>query len=103
WPILRELPAVGISVLAEGHAEICRTLAAKGVDRFAQVSWEASDSGAVFIHGAALWLDCQLEKEFAAGDHDIALLRIESIRSFPEVAPLIFHRSTFHGLADRIE
>jgi flavin reductase (DIM6/NTAB) family NADH-FMN oxidoreductase RutF len=103
WPVLRELPSVGISVLAEVHAPTCRLLAAKGVDRFAQVSWEASDTGAVFIHGAALWLDCQLEKEFPAGDHDIALLRIDTMRSFPEIAPLVFHRSTFHRLADRVE
>jgi flavin reductase (DIM6/NTAB) family NADH-FMN oxidoreductase RutF len=103
WPVLRDLPAVGISVLAESHASICRTLAAKGIDRFAKVSWEASDSGAVFIHGAVLWLECHLEEEFAAGDHAIALLRIDTIRSFPDVAPLVFHRSTFHGLAERIE
>jgi flavin reductase (DIM6/NTAB) family NADH-FMN oxidoreductase RutF len=103
WPVLRELPSVGISVLAEVHAPICRLLAAKGVDRFAQVSWEAVDSGAVFIHGAALWLDCQLEKEFPAGDHDIALLRIDSMRSFPEISPLVFHRSTFHRLAAHID
>ncbi len=103
WPVLRELPGIGISVLAEGHASLCRMLAAKGINRFAGISWEASGSGAVFIHGAALWLDCELTDEFAAGDHDIALLRICTMRSFPEVSPLIFHRSAFYRLAGRNE
>jgi len=103
WPVLRELPSVGISVLAEAHAPICRLLAAKGVDRFSQVSWEATDSGSVFIHGATLWLDCQLESEFPAGDHDIALLRIQTMSTFPEIDPLVFHRSMFHRLAGRID
>jgi flavin reductase (DIM6/NTAB) family NADH-FMN oxidoreductase RutF len=102
WPLLRRLPRVGISVLGQEHASICRTLAAKGVDRFAHVSWEAAESGAVFIHGAALWLECQLAAEFPAGDHDIALLRITRLRTFPEVAPLVFHRSQFCRLANQV-
>ena len=101
WPVLRRLPGLGVSVLAETQVPICQALARKGGNRFAQVRWEASSSGAVFIRGAALWLDCTLESEVEAGDHDIALLRICGMRCFPEVAPLVFHRSSFRRLALR--
>jgi flavin reductase (DIM6/NTAB) family NADH-FMN oxidoreductase RutF len=99
WPVLRRLPGLGVSVLAETQVSICQALARKGGNRFAGVRWEASGSGAVFIGGAALWLDCTLESEVAAGDHNIALLRIRNMRCFPDVAPLVFHRSSFHRLA----
>jgi flavin reductase (DIM6/NTAB) family NADH-FMN oxidoreductase RutF len=99
WPVLRGLPGLGVSVLSESQAGICQALARKGGNRFAGVAWEASGSGAVFIGEAALWLDCTLESEVAAGDHVIALLRIASMRCFPEMAPLVFHRSAYHRLA----
>jgi flavin reductase (DIM6/NTAB) family NADH-FMN oxidoreductase RutF len=87
----------------EGGVATCLALSRKGGDRFEQVRWQASASGAVFVADASLWLDCTLENEVAAGDHDIAVLRIHSMRAFPEVAPLVFHRSSFRRLAAKEE
>jgi len=99
WPLLRSLPRLGLSVLAEEHGPLARTLAAKGIDRFAEISYERDDDGAVFVHGSALWLSTTLWKEVPAGDHHIALLRIETLWSYPDIAPLIFHGSEFRRLA----
>jgi flavin reductase (DIM6/NTAB) family NADH-FMN oxidoreductase RutF len=99
WPVLRKLSGLGVSVLAETQVTICQALATKGGNKFAGVRWERSSSGAVFIGDAALWLDCTLESEVAAGDHVIGLLRIRNMRCFPEVAPLVFHRSSYRRLA----
>jgi flavin reductase (DIM6/NTAB) family NADH-FMN oxidoreductase RutF len=98
WPLLRELPRLGLSVLAQEHGPVARALAARGIDRFAAVSWQRTDEGAVFVHGSALWLDTSLIQEVPAGDHIIALLRIEALWSYPDVAPLVFHGSTFRQL-----
>jgi len=98
WPLLRLMPRLGLSVLAEEHGEVARALAARGVDRFAHVSWQHTDAGAVFVHGSALWLETTLINEVPAGDHNIALLRIEALWSYPDVAPLVFHGSTFRQL-----
>jgi flavin reductase (DIM6/NTAB) family NADH-FMN oxidoreductase RutF len=98
WPLLRERPRLGLSVLAEGHGPVARALAAKDTDRFANVSWESSGEGAVFVHGSALWLDTTVWKEVPAGDHAIVLLRIESFTVHPDVAPLVFHGSAFKQL-----
>ncbi len=99
WPVLRDRPRLGLSVLAEGQDEICARLASKTGDRFAGTSWFASPDGAVFVHGATLWLDCTIHAEVPSGDHDIVLLNIHGISADPDVLPLVFHGSRFRRLA----
>jgi flavin reductase (DIM6/NTAB) family NADH-FMN oxidoreductase RutF len=98
WPKLRTLPRLGLSVLAEEHGPAARALAARGIDRFAEIDWQRADGGEVFVAGSALWLSTTLWKEVSAGDHDIALLQIEALWSYPDVAPLVFHGSSFRQL-----
>ena len=99
WPKLRRQSHLGLSVLAEDQDTVCRSLAAKGGDRFADVDWAAGDDGSVYIHGANLWLDCSLYAEIPGGDHTIVLLEIHGLRAEPDRAPLVFHGSRFRRLA----
>jgi flavin reductase (DIM6/NTAB) family NADH-FMN oxidoreductase RutF len=99
WPLLNTMPRLGVSVLGEDQGELCRALAAKTGDRFARVEWEASDIGAVFLRGAALWLECSVHAQLPAGDHDIALLNIHRLDTYDDVQPLVFHGSRFRQLA----
>ena len=70
-----------------------------GCDRFAGTDWVADD-GAVFVHGATLWLSCTIHTEVPAGDHDIVLLHVHGIRADTTAAPLVFHGSRFRRLAN---
>jgi flavin reductase (DIM6/NTAB) family NADH-FMN oxidoreductase RutF len=99
WPMLRKSPRLGISVLAERQASTCQALSARHQERFAEVTWEQAAGGAVFIRGAALWLQCRTVQELPAGDHFIVVFQIEAYERFPGVAPLIFHDSRFRQLA----
>lgn len=99
WPRLRDLPRLGISVLAEGHDDICMSLSRKCDDRFADIAWDRAPHGGVFVHGATAWLECSLYSEVPAGDHTVALLEIHGLRADPEAAPLVFHGSRFRRLA----
>jgi flavin reductase (DIM6/NTAB) family NADH-FMN oxidoreductase RutF len=99
WPKLAKLDRLGLSVLAGDHAPIARALASKTGERFDGVDWTATDSGAVFVHGATLWLECAPFKRVAAGDHEIVVLQIVALAMYPDVAPMVFHRSNFHELA----
>ncbi|MGI5129933.1 flavin reductase family protein [Pseudonocardia sp. CA-107938] len=99
WPVLRGAPRVGLTVLAEQQSEHCARLASRSGDRFAGVAWTATSDGAVFIDGGALWLDCAIEREIRAGDHDLVLLRVLGLRSGGSQAPLVFHGSRFRRLA----
>ncbi len=85
WPKLARLERLGLSVLAGGHGQIARALASK--------------NGAVFVHGSTLWLECAPFKRVEAGDHEIVILQIVSLAAYPDVTPMIFHRSGFRELA----
>ena len=99
WPKLATLKRSGLSVLADGHGPIARALASKTGDRFSGADWTATESGAVFLHGATLWLECAPFKRVEAGDHEIVILQIVSLAAYPDVTPMIFHRSSFRELA----
>jgi flavin reductase (DIM6/NTAB) family NADH-FMN oxidoreductase RutF len=99
WPRLRGQRRLGLSVLAEGQDLVCRSLAAKDGDRFADVDWESGEDGSVYVHGASLWLDCSVHAELPGGDHTIVLLKIHGLRAEPDRAPLVFHGSRFRRLA----
>jgi flavin reductase (DIM6/NTAB) family NADH-FMN oxidoreductase RutF len=99
WPKLATLHRLGLSVLAGDHAPIARALASKTGDRFNGIDWMATDSGAVFVHGATLWLECAPYKRVEAGDHEIVVLQIVALAIYPDIAPMVFHRSNFHELA----
>lgn len=98
WQVLRHLPRIGLSVLAEDHDQVCRALASRDADRFGSVSWQASERGAVLIADASLHIECSIEREIDAGDHLLVLLAIETLKSEPAVAPLVFHGSRFRQL-----
>jgi flavin reductase (DIM6/NTAB) family NADH-FMN oxidoreductase RutF len=99
WQVLNELPRIGLSVLSEGHSSVMSTLAGKAVDRFTDVVWKSSESGAVFVDGSSLWLECSLFDTVTAGDHDVALLEIHRMKAFPDVLPMVFHGSKYTQLA----
>ena len=102
WPKLATLEHVGLSILASDHGPIARSLASKSPDRFGDVDWVAVDSGAVFVRGAPLWLECRPHRLVEAGDHLIVLLQVTAVAMDAEVAPMVFHRSTFRELAEAL-
>lgn len=98
WPKLKDLPALGISVLGESHDAAAKALAAKTGDRFAGLETHSRESGAVFVHGTSVWLESSIEQLVPAGDHTIVILRVSELTVHDDVAPIVFHRSTFRRL-----
>ncbi|QEE62126.1 flavin reductase family protein [Salinibacterium sp. dk2585] len=98
WPTLSSVKRLGLSILGAGQGAVCRTLSARGVDRFADVPWQAGEHGAVLIDDAALWLECEIHSSFPGGDHEVVLLKVVRSELFPDVAPLVFHQSRFREL-----
>ena len=98
WPRLAGRPRIGVSVLGESHEAAVRSLASKTGDRFAGLTLHTTEEGAVFLDGASAWLECTVEQEVPAGDHAVVLMRVHGLRASPEVAPLVFHGSTFRAL-----
>lgn len=102
WPNLRRANHIGVSVLGTTHDRACQQLASRDGDRFAGLSTVVTSRGAVLLTDAPIWLECSIEREIPAGDHQVVLLRIEELRVEPEIDPLVFHRSGFRQLAPAV-
>ena len=89
---------LGISVLGEAHDAAAKALAAKTGDRFAGLETKSTERGAVFIHGTSVWLESAIEQLVPAGDHTIVVLRVHDLTVHSDIAPIVFHRSTFRRL-----
>ncbi len=98
WPALSVAPRLGISVLAAGQERACRQLSSHSRDRFAGLDWHATQSGAVLLDGASAWLECSVEQQREAGDHDIVVLRVHDLDGDHAVSPLVFHGSRIRRL-----
>ncbi len=99
WPRIRSACRLGLSVLAQEHDAVCAALSRKDGDRFTSVEWEASKNGAIFVRGSVAYLECSLDREIEAGDHNIALLAIHGAGASAVSKPLVFHGSRFRRLA----
>lgn len=99
WPLLRRAARLGVSVLGEAHESAARQLASKVADRFSGVPTAVTGTGAVLIEGAPVHLECSIEGEMPAGDHEVVLLRVHALATEPGVDPLVFHGSTFRRLS----
>ncbi|WP_026821034.1 flavin reductase family protein [Arthrobacter castelli] len=99
WPVLRTSARIGVSILGTGHEDACLQIASKSADRFAGLDLHTTDGGSILLNDAALWLDCSVEREMPAGDHEVVLLRVHgaSANEYGE-DPLVYHRSAFHRL-----
>ena len=98
WPSLRAAPRLGISVLGEGQGELCRQISSRSGDRFANVHTTVTEHGAVFVEGAATWLDCEIAHEMPAGDHTVVIFEIHSVGHNRATPPLVFHNGSFPRL-----
>ncbi|WP_432519139.1 flavin reductase family protein [Kineococcus sp. SYSU DK006] len=109
WPRLRAAltrpgALLGVSVLGEAHDAAARQLASKalaGADRFAGIATSTTASGAHFVCGAPMWLECSVHSQVPAGDHDVVLLRVHAAASAPGTEPLVWHGSAFRALQPR--
>ncbi|MFI5953926.1 flavin reductase family protein [Cryptosporangium sp. NPDC051539] len=100
WAVLRELPSLGVSVLAADQHLEARQLAAREGNRFTGIDLgNLTEGGAVFLTNSVSRFDCVPESETPAGDHTMVLLRIRALSVSADVTPLVFHDSAFATLS----
>jgi len=98
WPLLRERPRLGLSVLAASHEVAVMQLASKSGDRFAGIEWDTGPHDCILIRGSSALMEVSLYEEVPAGDHSIALLEVHGLDTREHTPPLIFHASKFHKM-----
>jgi len=84
-----------ISVLAAEQAAVARhfTSGLPAAERFDGIVWHGGEGGLPLIDGALAILECQLDRDMAAGDQVIVLGRVTRASVPPESGePLLYHR-----------
>jgi flavin reductase (DIM6/NTAB) family NADH-FMN oxidoreductase RutF len=95
WPRVRSAGSFCANVLGEAQEDVCRTFAARGVDRFAMVDWSPGLTGAPILAGAPVHIECDIADVLPAGDHELVLGRVVDLRVDSAGGPLVFHRGGY--------
>ena len=96
WPKLRDSGSFCINILAAHQKPVCDVFAQTGIDKFASLDWEAGTTGSPVLAEVIAYIDCELEAEYDAGDHTIAVGRVRDFKIFnAESAPLLFFRGGY--------
>jgi flavin reductase (DIM6/NTAB) family NADH-FMN oxidoreductase RutF len=99
WPELSRARTIGVSILGEDHADKALQLASRSREsRFTGLARVEAASGAIFLEGAPVWLECTVEHSYPAGDHDIIVLRVLALVTDEDRSPLVWHRQTLKML-----
>ncbi|TCP45787.1 flavin reductase (DIM6/NTAB) family NADH-FMN oxidoreductase RutF [Tamaricihabitans halophyticus] len=100
WPRIRPSGQFSASVLAAEQRHVCRALSTRGHDKFAEVDWHESTSGAPQIAGAHAWIDCRITQELPGGDHLIVIAEVCRLEA-GHGEPLVFHRGRLGAIRER--
>ena len=98
WQPMSEAKAYCINLLAEDQASLCKVFVTHDIDRFAAAEWEAAENGAPSLAGAIAWIEARPYSVTDAGDHDLVLLEVTSLRIGRGVGPLIYHRGVYSAV-----
>lgn len=98
WPTLKAADRIGISILGSAHDAACYQLSSRKGDRFTGLDVHTADTGAIFVHDAAVWLECVVRSEVPAGDHHVIVLEVTSLRVAEGQEPLVYHATRFRQL-----
>ncbi|SDL14476.1 flavin reductase family protein [Streptomyces indicus] len=99
WPQIRTADHFCINILGEHQQDLSSRLATRDTDKFRGVRWTATPGGAPVLDGAIGWLECSVETEYEAGDHDVIISRVHVLSSRDDGAPLVFYRGSYGRLA----
>ncbi len=100
WPEIAKAGRFCVNVLGSDQQDICRKLASKGPDKFAEVDFTVSDHGVPVLAGIIARIECTLHSVTEAGDHWFVLGNVVHLEAPREADPMLFHRGRYGGFAD---
>jgi flavin reductase (DIM6/NTAB) family NADH-FMN oxidoreductase RutF len=95
WPKIRESGSFCINMLAADQQPVCDAFARSGGNKFEGLGWSAAGTGSPVLDGILAYVDCTLEGEHEAGDHTIAIGRVQSLEVLAGGTPLLFFRGGY--------
>lgn len=102
YPKIRESGRFAVNVLSDSQQHISDQFARKGTDKWAGVEWSSSRRNNPIIAGTQMWVDCDIESEYMAGDHYIVVGRVNEVsdQEWHSKTPLVFFRGKYRELKD---
>lgn len=95
WPYIRNAGRFCVNVLAHDQQDICAAFTSKEGSRFMSTRHRFSVNHLPIVHGAVAWIDCALEAVHEAGDHYIAIGRVQQLAVERPDPPLIFVKGAY--------
>jgi flavin reductase (DIM6/NTAB) family NADH-FMN oxidoreductase RutF len=86
-----------INILSADQQELAKQFAARGIDRFAGVSYQLGLAGAPLIEGAAATFECFNRSRYEEGDHVIFVGEVEHCAYRVGASPLLYHGGKFYA------
>jgi flavin reductase (DIM6/NTAB) family NADH-FMN oxidoreductase RutF len=90
------------SFLAEDQHELSVRFAEKRDDKFDAVPFRLAENGAPIVEGAIGWVECELDRDYPGGDHDIFLARVVRGGWEDQGSPLVFFRGGYTTVASPV-
>jgi flavin reductase ActVB len=94
--VFQQARTMGISILAEGQADIAMRFANRGVEKFIDRTAPGEITGCHLVDGAVAQLECDIEHLLPGGDHSIVVGRV--LEAYIREAPaLLYFNRQFGG------
>jgi flavin reductase (DIM6/NTAB) family NADH-FMN oxidoreductase RutF/DNA-binding IclR family transcriptional regulator len=95
WAKLRHCRSFCVNILASDQEAICRKLASKDPEKFANTAHRVSTAGNPILEGVVAWIECLQHSVIEAGDHDIVLGRVLELDLENKQLPLLFFQGGY--------
>ncbi|MGP4055447.1 flavin reductase family protein [Mycobacterium sp. 4D054] len=95
WPLIRQVGAVCVNVLAADQQDVCARFASRSDEKFAGVGWRPGRNGAPALDGALARIEADVQAEHIAGDHSIVVAEVTGLWAHAERGPLLFFRGGY--------
>jgi flavin reductase (DIM6/NTAB) family NADH-FMN oxidoreductase RutF len=99
-PLIAEGGVFAVNLLAEEQRELSQRFATDGNEavRFEGLACRSGPTGAPWLPGALVVLDCRVVAAHEAGDHVIYVGQVEAAEVSPGRQPLLYYDANYHSL-----
>lgn len=95
WPKIRAGGRFCVNVLGADQLDLCRKFAARGANKFHDVSHRTSERGLAILDDVVAAIECDVVDEREAGDHTMVLGQVIALEILRSASPLLFFRGQY--------
>jgi flavin reductase (DIM6/NTAB) family NADH-FMN oxidoreductase RutF len=99
WARIRAGGEVCINILAFDQEPVSRRFAQPLADRFEGVPWTVNAHGLPVLDSVLAWVDCEIDRTYVAGDHEVALCAVRDLAVVRAAEPLLFFRGAYSSIS----